>query len=213
MAPTRGFACICFPLRGTGKQIKVFSSVCTGECKPPQWLAYMIRIPSWEKKQAADGDLFFMAPTRGFEPPTYRLGGGRSILLSYVGVQPAHSTAVYESCQEWRRGNCSIRVWKELCLAKRILPGYSVCEVIPMSILRVYRRMLSMGETPWRVLILCLQVCCVLLFTSAVLLLSFQESGSSAQLSMARLLQELSQLSLLLGGLLPVLLEDLLPPG
>ena len=27
-----------------------------------------------------------MAPTRGFEPPTCRLGGGRSVLLSYVGI-------------------------------------------------------------------------------------------------------------------------------
>ncbi len=26
-----------------------------------------------------------MAPMRGFEPPACRLGGGRSILLSYMG--------------------------------------------------------------------------------------------------------------------------------
>ena len=28
----------------------------------------------------------FMAPTGGFEPLACRLGGGRSILLSYVGI-------------------------------------------------------------------------------------------------------------------------------
>ena len=38
------------------------------------------------KKALAEASAYFMAPARGFEPPTYRLGGGRSILLSYAGV-------------------------------------------------------------------------------------------------------------------------------
>ena len=32
-----------------------------------------------------------IASTRGFEPPTYRLGGGRSILLSYVDIYISYS--------------------------------------------------------------------------------------------------------------------------
>ena len=39
-----------------------------------------------------------MAHPRGFEPPTCRLGGGRSILLSY-GCIPPYSTQIFLGCQ------------------------------------------------------------------------------------------------------------------
>ena len=44
MAEGAGFACISFPLRGTGKEIIVFASVCTGSCTCPMACADMIRI-------------------------------------------------------------------------------------------------------------------------------------------------------------------------
>ena len=38
-----------------------------------------------DKERASMPTPYLSSPsTRGFEPPTYRLGGGRSILLSYV---------------------------------------------------------------------------------------------------------------------------------
>ncbi len=82
-----------------------------------------------------------------------------------------------------------------------------------MLIRDIYRRMLVMGQAPWRALILSLQISCIFLFTSAALLMTYQQSGNTEHFRMAQSLQDFAQLSLLLGGLLPVLLEDLLPSG
>ena len=40
----------------------------------------------YEKNRHPKGVTIILAPTRGFEPPTPRLGGECSILLSYVGM-------------------------------------------------------------------------------------------------------------------------------
>ena len=38
-----------------------------------------------------------LARLRGFEPPTYRLGGGRSILLSYRRIESGHFPLRYRT--------------------------------------------------------------------------------------------------------------------
>ena len=58
-----------------------------------------------------------MAPMRGFEPPTYRLGGGRSILLSYMGI------ALYNFIQNLPNVN--------ILIANRVIMSEDNGEVLP----------------------------------------------------------------------------------
>ena len=55
--------------------VKIHSFIC------PKYLTSFVQK---ETATLYQNHRFSLASIRGFEPPTYRLGGGRSILLSYI---------------------------------------------------------------------------------------------------------------------------------
>ena len=54
--------------------------------KPRFILQKKIHLESQKNRQNLTVSAVFMAPQKEFESPTFRLGGGRSILLSYRGM-------------------------------------------------------------------------------------------------------------------------------
>ena len=76
-----------FPQRES--KITVATGVCTGGRNSPPDCSLYMDSNSFYKKKETDypvGSSVSLVPQKEFESPTFRLGGGRSILLSYWGV-------------------------------------------------------------------------------------------------------------------------------
>ena len=69
---------------------------------------------------------------------------------------------------------------------------------------------MKMSEPAWKVLLCSLQMSCLLLLGSLVFFFRYEQDGSLGHLNTTYLLQDLSQLSLLIAALVPVCLEDYL---
>ena len=81
-----------------------------------------------------------------------------------------------------------------------------------MRIRNTLQTILGMKERAWRALIASLQGSCLLLLVSLFCLFSYEESAQLQTLRLSSVFLELSQLMFLCAALLPVCLEDLLPP-
>lgn len=69
---------------------------------------------------------------------------------------------------------------------------------------------MKMSEPAWKVLLCSLQMSCLLLLGSLVFFFRYEQGGSLDHLNTTYLLQDLTQLSLLIAALVPVCLEDYL---
>ena len=79
-----------------------------------------------------------------------------------------------------------------------------------MKIRAMFQRMLRMQALSWEVLLRCLQLCCFLLFCTALLLIAYEGNPLRHDLYIqARAMNEYAQTALLFAVLLPPILEDL----
>ena len=78
---------------------------------------------------------------------------------------------------------------------------------------QVIRRMLEMRPLAWEIFLRCLQMSCLFLFCALLLLLKDDPSEGSEFGLRAASFQEIAQVSLLLGAIIPVIVEDLQGPA
>lgn len=79
-----------------------------------------------------------------------------------------------------------------------------------MKLRAVLSRMVQMRAAAWSLLIRSIQLSCVMLICALVLLFAFETGGGKYVLYIqSRALQEYAQVAMLIGAIIPVVLEDL----
>lgn len=101
-------------------------------------------------------------------------------------------------------------LWKYLFLEQHSASEYTFSEVLYMKYRATLSRILRMSPRAWEFLIRSLQMSSLLLLCAVFLLISYQENpGAYSLYIQSGAFQEYAQLALLLGGIIPLCLEDL----
>ena len=103
-----------------------------------------------------------------------------------------------------------IFLWKYLFLEQHSASEYTFSEVRCMKCKKTVSRILRMSPRAWEFQIRSLQLSCLLLLCAIFLLIRFQDSmGAYSLYILSGAFQEYAQLALLMGGIIPLCLEDL----